>query len=86
MLISISIIIVVLLVVGYLFIIYSAKQEVNDVKRVPMLECQTHGLFPESAAVVDAVPVEGSHDVSLKLCPFCIHERFVAVEKALQKG
>jgi hypothetical protein len=61
------------LFVAFLYKAYcDAKDEVENLPKVPMLMCDTHGAYPEKAALNMEVPTT---DELVKMCPFCVHER-----------
>jgi hypothetical protein len=70
----------------YICVWLSAKQDVDDTPKVPMLLCDKHGLYPESAAFDLTSVALGMQDLTRKQCPFCFDERMKVAEEELKRG
>jgi hypothetical protein len=76
---------VVVLACAVSFIWFMAKKDVDDVRKVPMLLCDKHGMYPESAAFEFTATAIGRKDLVSKQCPFCYDERMTQFEEELKK-
>lgn len=74
----------IIVCITYWLVKREAQKEVDITPRVPMNDCDKHGLYPKSAAFRTTAIALGRPDLEVEICPFCYDDQMTAIEKQLE--